>query len=72
MIVSEVYCRGDAHTPARFWDYALRTSTLGHYARDLHEMGFRYSKEDTELFNSLSDEEKAKVQFLYIDGVKQI
>lgn len=71
MIVSEVYRRGDAHTPARFWDYALRTSTLGDYGRDLHEMGFRRCKKDEELFNSLSDKEKAKVQFLYIDGVKQ-
>lgn len=71
MIVSEVYRRGYVHTPARFWDYALRTNTREHFARDLHEMGFQYSKEDSYLYNSLSDDEKAKVKFLYIDGVKQ-
>jgi len=62
----EVFVRGDAHTPARFWDYALRTEYK--FGRELHEMGFHYSETDTEEYKKLSDEDKKKVQFLYVNS----
>lgn len=69
----EVYVRGNAHTPHRFWDYALRTNyKQDSGARMYIDTGFQFSEKDTELYKSLSEEEKAKVKFLFINGVKQV
>ena len=69
----EVYMRGDAHTPARFWDYALRTNyKQDSGARMYIEEGFIFSQTNTDLFKSLSEKNRAKVKFLYINGVKQV
>lgn len=70
----EVYVRGDAHTPSRFWDYALRTNyKQSSGARWYVEtLGFRFSQKDTDLFKSLSEDERKEVKFLYVNGVKQI
>ena len=68
----EVYRRGDAHTPARFWDYALRTDyKQSSGARMYIEEGFKFSQEDTDLYKSLSEEQRAKIKFLYINGIRQ-
>ena len=69
MIVIDVFVKGDALTPHRFWDYALRTETK--HARFYHEMGFQYSKRYSEEYENLSETERKKVQFLWINGVKQ-
>ena len=67
--IIEVFVKGDAHTPQRFWDYALRTKPK--FGRELHELGFIFSQQNTDLYKRLSDEEKKKVRFTFIDGVRQ-
>lgn len=67
----EVYVRGDAHTPQRFWDYALRTNyKQSSGARMYIDEGFIFSQTNTDLYKSLSKDEQSKVKFLFIDGVK--
>ena len=72
METTEIYVRGNAHTPARFWDYAIRTNYKQNSGGRFYiDNGFVFSENDTELYKSLTDEEKKKVKFLYINGVKQ-
>ena len=69
----EVYVRGDAHTPQRFWDYALRTNYKQDSGGRMYvDTGFIFSQKNTDLYKSLSDEEKKKVRFLYVNGVKYV
>lgn len=69
----EVFVRGDAHTPSRFWDYALRTNYKeSSGARMYIDTGFMLSQKDKDTYKSLTEEQRSKVQFLYINGVKQI
>jgi len=69
----EVYVRGSTLIPARFWDYALRTNYKEDSgARMYIDTGFQFSEKDTELYKSLSEDERSKVKFLYINGVKQV
>lgn len=69
----EVYVRGDAHTPQRFWDYALRTNfKQASGGRMYVDTGFVFSQKDTDLYKSLSDADKKKVKFLYVNGVKTL
>ena len=69
----EVYVRGSALIPQRFWDYALRTNYKEDSgARMYIDTGFQFSEKDTELYKSLSEDERSKVKFLYINGVKQV
>ena len=71
MKTTEVYVRGDAHTPQRFWDYALRTDyKQSSGARMYIDTGFTFSQKDTDLYKSLSKNKKDKVKFLFINGVK--
>jgi hypothetical protein len=69
----EVYVRGDAHTPHRFWDYALRTNYKQDSGGRMYvDNGFHFCQKSTDLFKSLSVEEKKKVKFLFVNGIKQI
>jgi hypothetical protein len=70
METMEVYVRGNSHIPSRFNEYALRTN----HADDkwYADLGFNFSKKDTELYKSLSEEVKKKIEFSYINGIKQI
>lgn len=73
MSTIEVYVRGSCHIPARFWDYALRTDFKQSSGGRMYiDAGFHLSKTDTELYKSLSEEERKKVRFLYINGIKQV
>jgi hypothetical protein len=73
MEIIEVYVRGDAHTPQRFWDYALRTNCKPESGGRMYfDTGFVFSQKDTDLYNSLSDEDKKKVRFLYVNGEKTV
>jgi hypothetical protein len=69
MIVSEVFMKGDAFTPQRFWEYAFRTETK--HGRFYNLLDFTYSEKHTKEYNGLSDMDKKKVEFKYINGVKQ-
>jgi len=69
MKIVEVFMKGDAHTPERFWDFALRTETK--HARFYDELGFIFSEKHTKEYIELSDEDKKKVNFKYINGVLQ-
>lgn len=67
----EVYVRGDANTPQRFWDYALRTNyKQDSGARMYIDTGFIFSQKDTDIYKSLSEDGRKKVKFLYVNGVK--
>lgn len=67
----EVYVRGDAHTPQKFWVYALRTNCEQDNGAEMYvNTGFKFSQKDTDLFKSLSEKQKKKINFLYVDGVK--
>lgn len=69
----EVYVRGDAHTPQRFWDYALRTNYKQESgARMYIDTGFQFSQKHTDEYKALSDADKQKVKFLYVNGVKMV
>ena len=69
MVSIDVFRKADALTPARFWGYALRT--VAKYAREYDSLGYEYSEKDTLQYRAMSEEEKSKVRFDYIDGVKQ-
>ena len=69
MKTSDVFLKGDAMTPQRFWQYALRTETK--HSRRYEDLGFKYSEKHTKEYNSLSPEDKEKVRFTFINGVKQ-
>lgn len=71
----KVYMRRDHHQiPSRFWFYALLNSI--DTKEEVHSFylkeGFDISEGDTNLYKSLTDEEKNKIKFLYIDGIKQV
>jgi hypothetical protein len=69
----QVYVRGDAHTPERFWHYALRTSCEEDSVSEMYaNFGFKFSQKDTDLFKSLTEEQKNKVNFLYVNGMKDV
>lgn len=62
--MDQVYAKGDAHTPYRFWEYALVTSeTDPRYVDYLKKQGFKYSDDDTKLYHSLSEEQQKKINF---------
>jgi len=64
----KVYLKGNAHTPQKFWSYALG----GDDHEKLYETkGFTYSEKDTKEYQGYTEEEKAKVKFVYVDGIKQ-
>lgn len=65
----DVFLKGDAHTPQKFWEYALRTETK--HSRVYNELGFKYSEKHTKEYMSLNDKDKKKVRFVFIDGIKQ-
>lgn len=65
----EVYVRGDAHTPSRFWDYALLTNGD---TKKYNDYGFHFCQKNTDLYKSLTEEERKRVSFLYVNGVKQV
>lgn len=69
-IISEVFVKGNAHTPQRFWEYALRTVTKD--ARWYDNMGYRYSEKHTNEYNNLSDDDKKRVSFTFINHKKQV
>jgi hypothetical protein len=69
----EVYVRGDAFTPQRFWDYALRTNYKQESGGRMYvDTGFHFSQKHTDEFKSLTEEQRKKVKFLYINGIKQV
>jgi hypothetical protein len=66
----QVFLKGDARTPQRFWSYALGT-TDEH--RDMYEgFGYVYSEKHTEEYKSLKLEDQDKVRFVLINGVRQL
>jgi hypothetical protein len=71
MEIIEVYVRGNARTPQRFWDYALRTNTKQDSGGRMYvDTGFIFSQRNTDLFKSLSENARKRVRFFYINGVK--
>ena len=73
MYTIEVYVRGDANTPQRFWDYALRTNYKESSGGRMYiDTGFRFCQKNTDLYKSLTEDDKKKVKFLYINGVKTV
>ena len=71
MEIIEVYVRGNAHTPSRFWDYALRTNCKEESGGGM-DSGFVFSQKDTDLYASLTEDEKSKVRFLWVNGKKMV
>lgn len=69
MIVADVFVKGDAHTPERFWSIALRTETK--HARFYDSLGYVYCKKRTEEYSRMSKKTKEKVRFNYINGELQ-
>lgn len=65
----EVFVRGDAHTPERFWEYAL--STRPKFLERYTNLGFKYSEKDTETFKNLNNEDRKKIKFKFINGFLQ-
>jgi hypothetical protein len=60
----DVYVRGDVYKPQRFWDYALRTNYKQDSGGRMYiDTGFTFSQKDTDLYKSLSDEDKKKVRY---------
>ncbi len=69
----EIYVRGNSFIPQRFWDYAIRTNYKQDSGGRMYvDAGFVFSQKDTELYKSLSDDDRKKVRFLYVNGVKTI
>jgi hypothetical protein len=71
---AKVYVRGDAFTPARFWDYALQTDERDeNVAKKYEEWGFKLDEDNTVIYNSMSEhDQKTKTRFKYIDLINQI
>tara|TARA_R110000772_G_C13310268_1_gene440106 strand:+ start:28447 stop:28674 length:228 start_codon:yes stop_codon:yes gene_type:complete len=69
--VIRVLQKADAHTPQRFWGYALITNTE-HTGKDLEKLRvpYVYSERHTKEYIGLSEEDKKKVNFTYINGEK--
>lgn len=67
--VKEVFLKGNANTPQRFWEFALMTETK--HSNFYNSIGFIYSQKHTEEYKNLSEDDKNKVKFSYINGVKQ-
>ena len=67
--VTQVFLKGDAHTPSRFWEYALRTETK--HSNFYDSLGFKYSEKDTQEYINMDAETKKKVRFVYINGELQ-
>jgi len=65
----KVFRKGNAILPSRLWQYALSTGpeSAGRYPH----YGFKFSEKDTEIYLNLSDEQKKKVNFVFVDCVKQ-
>jgi len=66
----KVLLNGDAHTPSRFWVYALETKKK--LSVFFNSKDFIYSKKDTDVYKKLNKAEKKKIQFTWINGIKQI
>ena len=66
----DVFMKGDCYTPQRFWDYALRTESK--HANFYDELGFIFSEKHTKEYRKLTDKDKKKVSFKYINGVLQV
>jgi hypothetical protein len=69
-IVSEVFIKANPYTPQRFWELALRTETK--HARWYDDMGYTYSENHTKEYNNLSDDDKKRVSFTFINDKKQV
>jgi hypothetical protein len=67
--VSQIFRKGEAGTPMRFWEYALRTENK--HSRLYDSLGFIYSESVSKMYNSMSDKEKEILKFKYINGKKQ-
>lgn len=67
-----VYVNGDSRTPERFWSYALVTDINNSGAHGLTvKNNYIFCQKNTDLYNSLTDDEKKKLRFMFVDGVKQ-
>lgn len=71
MNIEEVYVKGDAHTPQRFWEIAFRNTTLSPMRWLMEQEGFVFSQKLTDEYKGYSDEQKKKVRFNYINGEPQ-
>lgn len=68
----EIYVRGHVNIPHRFYDLALRTNYKQESgARFYLENGFHFSEKHTEEYKNMTEDQREKVKFLYINGVKQ-
>lgn len=64
-----VYVNGNAQTPERFWSYALVTNI--NEAGSPVKNNYTFCQKNTDLYNSLTEDEKNKLKFMFVDGVKQ-
>lgn len=65
----EVYVKGDAFTPSRFWSYALRTNfKQSSGARYYIDNGYIFSQKDTDEYKAMSENERKKIKFDFING----
>lgn len=65
--VEKVFMKGDALTPSRFWSYAL--SSKESHENKYIELGFTYSKRDTDAYRELTRKLKDSIMFSMVDGV---
>lgn len=61
MKTEKVYVKGNPYVPESFWDYALLTEPK--HEKKLLNMGYVFSKKETELYSTLSKERKKSVRF---------
>lgn len=67
-----IYVDGDALTPQRFWSYALVTDLNKNGTHEfIVKQHYIFDLKNTNLYNSLTQEQKEKITFTYIDGEKQ-
>jgi hypothetical protein len=69
--IIEVYVKGESGTPSRFWDLALRTTTMGSFVKDYVEDGFFLHKGYSKEYEEMSEDMRKKVKFKYINGEEQ-
>ena len=66
----DVFMKGDALTPQKFWEYALKTET--EHVRFYNKLGFTFSVKHTKEYIRLTDNDKNRVNFTYINGILQV
>ena len=67
-----VYVNGNAWTPALGWRYGIITETVDEKDCDSYFVKeYNYSIADTDEYNDMTEEQKKRVHFSYINGVKQ-